>query len=145
MDCYSYYDRCWRINANNMSKCYPSKIVWQTHPNFQNSLWDNHYQSTHYCSYYYKKTSLLREKSTRISLSLLCVFDNTKSLDKCIFHFLSKFHASKHNQKVLMVLNHKCCTPEQYREVLTPYQNNVVFSNISPSGYIVILIAIVCF
>lgn len=41
------------------------------------------------------------------------------------------------------VLN-KHCTPEQYREVLTPYQNNVVFSNIRPSGYIVILIAIVC-
>src|SRR5215469_8301336 len=92
-----------------------------------------------------KKTSLLREKSTRISLSLFCMFDKSKGLDKCIFHLLSRFYASKHNQKVGMVLNHKYCTPEQYREVLTPYQNDVVFSNISPSGYIVILIAIVCF
>jgi hypothetical protein len=41
-----------------------------------------------------EKPSLLREKSTRISLSLFYMFD-----DKCIFHFLSKFHASKHNQK----------------------------------------------
>src|SRR5215831_9476310 len=92
-----------------------------------------------------KKTSLLREKSTRISLSLFCMFDSGKSLDKFIFHLLSIIHASKHNQKVGLVLNHEYCTPEQYRKVLTPYQNNVVFCNIGSRGYIVILIAIVCF
>src|SRR5262249_211580 len=48
-------------------------------------------------------------------------------------------------KKVGMVLNHKYCAPEQYRKVLTPYQNDVVFCNICSSGYIVILIAVVCF
>ena len=94
-----------------------------------------------------KKTSLLKEKSTLITLTIFCIIENSKSIDKCLFPNSNQISWKCNYNQVWtgQGLNHKRCTPEQYREVLTPYQNNIVFCNIRSSRYIVILIAIVCF